>query len=75
MYQTNKKGDLKMKQDFNFTQYNILKTFIRGEEINFKIDNISYKSIFENVNRFTLTVINNGKKENIELNKITSITL
>lgn len=64
-----------MKQGFNFTQYGILKTCIRGEEIKLKVDNISYTSIFESVNNSFLTVINNGKKENIELNKITSIIL
>lgn len=64
------------KNWFNVNQYNVLKTFIKGETIEFKVENKPRSATFIHVShRGILTIIDeNGNEEEIELNKITSIT-
>lgn len=64
------------KSWFNVNQYNILKTFVKGETIQFKVGNKSCSATFIHVSHVGILTIadKNGNEENIELNKITSIT-
>lgn len=52
------------KNWFNVNQYNVLKTFVKGETIQFKVEDIGILTIADE----------NGNEEDIELNRITSIT-
>jgi hypothetical protein len=65
------------KSQFNVNQYNVLKTFVKGETIEFKVENKPRSATFIHVShRGILTIADeNGNEEEIELNKITSITL
>lgn len=65
------------KTQFNVNQYNVLKTFIKGETVEFKVENKPRLATFIHVShRGILTIADeNGNEEEIELNKITSITL
>lgn len=66
------------KNWFNVNQYNVLKTFIKGETIEFKVENKPRSATFVKVSYIgnSLTIVDeNGNEEEIELNKITSITL
>lgn len=65
------------KNQFNVNQYNVLKTFIKGETVQFKVENKPRLATFIHVShRGILTIVDeNGNEEEIELNKITSITL
>lgn len=65
------------KTQFNVNQYNVLKTFIKGETMEFKVENKPRLATFIHVShRGILTIADeNGNEEEIELNKITSITL
>lgn len=65
------------KTQFNVNQYNVLKTFIKGETVEFKVENKPRLATFIHVShRGILTIVDeNGNEEEIELNKITSITL
>ena len=65
------------KNQFNVNQYNVLKTFVKGETIEFKVENKPRSATFIHVShRGILTIADeNGNEEEIELNKITSITL
>ena len=61
----------------NKSQFNVLKTFVKGETIEFKVENKPRSATFIHVShRGILTIADeNGNEEEIELNKITSITL
>lgn len=65
------------KNWFNVNQYNVLKTFIKGETIEFKVENKPRSATFVKVSHKGILTIadENGNEEEIELNKITSITL
>lgn len=65
------------KSQFNVNQYNVLKTFVKGKTIEFKVENKPRSATFIHVShRGILTIADeNGNEEEIELNKITSITL
>lgn len=66
------------KNQFNVNQYNVLKTFVKGETIEFKVENKPRSATFIHVSYIgnSLTIADeNGNEEEIELNKITSITL
>lgn len=66
------------KNWFNVNQYNVLKTFIKGETIEFKVENKPRSATFVKVSYIGNSLIiadENGNEEEIELNKITSITL
>lgn len=64
------------KNWFNVNQYNVLKTFVKGETIEFKAENKPCLATFIHVScKGILTIADkNGNEEDIELNKITSIT-
>lgn len=64
------------KNWFNVNQYNVLKTFIKGETIEFKVENKPRSATFVKVSYIgnSLTIADENEEE-IELNKITSITL
>lgn len=58
------------------TKYRILKSFIEGEEINLSIDGIKCIYIFKRVSNTHLSLQTaEGKEEEIELDRITMITL
>jgi hypothetical protein len=63
------------KSWFNVNQYNILKTFVKGETIQFKVGDKPCSATFIHVSHVGILTIadKNGNEENIELNKITSI--
>lgn len=65
------------KNWFNVNQYNVLKTFVKGETIEFKVENKPRLATFIHVSHKGILTIadENGNEEEIELNKITSITL
>lgn len=65
------------KNQFNVNQYNVLKTFIKGETVEFKVENKPRLATFIHVSHKGILTIadENGNEEEIELNKITSITL
>lgn len=65
------------KTQFNVNQYNVLKTFIKGETVEFKVENKPRLATFIHVSHKGILTIadENGNEEEIELNKITSITL
>lgn len=65
------------KNWFNVNQYNVLKTFVKGETIEFKVENKPRLATFIHVSHKGIFTIadENGNEEEIELNKITSITL
>lgn len=64
------------KNWFNVNQYNVLKTFVKGETIEFKVENKPRLATFIHVSHKGILTIagKNGNEEDIELNKITSIT-
>ena len=64
------------KNWFNVNQYNVLKTFVKGETIEFKVENKPRLATFIHVSHKGILTIadENGNEEEIELNKITSIT-
>lgn len=64
------------KTQFNVNQYNVLKTFIKGETVEFKVENKPRLATFIHVSHKGILTIadENGNEEEIELNKITSIT-
>lgn len=58
------------------TKYRILKSFIEGEEIKLSIDGIKCTRIFRRVSNTHLSLQSaEGKEEDIELDRITMITL
>ena len=65
------------KNWFNVNQYNVLKTFVKGETIELKVENKPRLATFIHVSHKGILTIadENGNEEEIELNKITSITL
>lgn len=64
------------KNWFNVNQYNVLKTFVKGETIQFKVEDKPRSATFIHVSHVgILTIVDeNGNEEDIELNRITSIT-
>lgn len=64
------------KNWFNVNQYNVLKTFVKGETIQFKVEDKPRSATFIHVSHIgILTIVDeNGNEEDIELNRITSIT-
>lgn len=57
-------------------KYRILKTFLYGEKITLSILDIKQERVFIRVSCTHLTLLTDeGKEEDIELDKITSITL
>jgi|GEM_PF-4296579 len=53
----------------------ILKSFIQGETIKLSVDGKSREATFVRVSGRTLTVYDNDKKEDIDLERIDRITL
>lgn len=64
------------KNWFNVNQYNVLKTFAKGETIQFKVEDKPRSATFIYVSHVGILTIadENGNEEDIELNRITSIT-
>lgn len=64
------------KNWFNVNQYNVLKTFVKGETIQFKVEDKPRSATFIHVSHIGILTIadENGNEEDIELNRITSIT-
>lgn len=78
MYHNNKERRILMNKNwFNVNQYNVLKTFVKGETIEFKVENKPRLATFIHVSHKGILTIadENGNEEEIELNKITYITL
>lgn len=53
----------------------ILKTFIQGETIRLSVDGVSRESTFVRVSGRTLILSDDGKEEEIDLDRIDKITL
>lgn len=64
------------KNWFNANQYNVLKTFVKGETIQLKVEDKPRSVTFIHVSHVGILTIadENGNEEDIELNRITSIT-
>ena len=54
---------------------NILKSFVHGETIKLSVDGVERKSTFIRVSGRTLTLSNDDKEEEIDLDRIDRITL
>lgn len=63
------------KNLFNVNQYNVLKTFVKGETIQFKVGDKPCSATFIHVSYTGILTIadENGNEEDVELNKIISI--
>ena len=59
-----------------FSKYKILKSFVYGETIQFKVNDEPRSGVFQNVNPSALFILNDqNQEEEIPLNSITTITL
>lgn len=57
------------------SRYRLLKTFINGEQIKLSIDGEKHKYIFVRVSNTHLTIKDGTEQKEIELERITSVTL